>query len=191
MFAGDHITHLYKSLVKYYGIINHIKHFVNRKIIRQLYFALVHSKIKYGIEVYGSCSKVLLDRIQTLQNGLVKILLNLNRRTGTNQIHSCLRILKVEDIYKLHILLFINNCLQGKSTDFFNSYFSSIRDMPYTLRNQNLQPDYARIQVGYLSVKNIATREWNMISQDLKSKSNQLNFKKHIATYLISQYNHD
>ena len=86
MFAGDHITHLYKSLVKYYGIFNHIKHFVNRKIIRQLYFALVHSKIKYGIEDYGSCSKVLLDRIQTLQNGLVKILLNLNRKTGTNQI---------------------------------------------------------------------------------------------------------
>ena len=84
----DHVSHVYKSLLKYYGIFNHIKHFINRNVIRQIYFALVYSKIKYGIEVYGSCSKEQLHRFQVIQSGLLKILLSVNRRTDTNQLHS-------------------------------------------------------------------------------------------------------
>ena len=183
----DHVSHVHKSLIRYYGIFNHIKNFINKKVIRQLYFALVYSKIKYGIELYGSCSKEQLHRIQVIQSGLLKIILNLHRRTGTNQLHLNLRLLKVEHIYKMQLLLFINRCMLGKSTTLFNSYFG-YRDVQYRLRSRNLNPDFARLQVGYLSVKNIASREWNRISPSLKNKSNQLNFKKHIASYFISQY---
>ena len=182
----DHVSYIYKSLLKYYGIFNHMKHFVKREIIRQIYFAFICSKIKYGIEIYGSCAH--MHRLQVIQSGLLKMFLNINRRSDTNKLHLSLRLLKVEHIYKMHIILFINKCIQKRSTVFFNSYFND-RDRPYPIRNRGIERERSRILVGYLTVKNIASREWNMILPNLKEKCRLLNFKKHIATFFIEQYN--
>ena len=125
-------------MLKYFGIFNHIKHFVNKKIIRQLYFAFVFSRIKYGIEVFGSCSKEQLHRLQVLQSGLLKLLLHVDRRTDTNKLHLDLRILKVEHIYKMQLLMFVNNCRQKRCPTFFNSYFT-MRMTRYILSNRSLE----------------------------------------------------
>ena len=129
-----------------------------------------------------------LHRIQVTQNGLLKILLGLNRRTGTNDLHTRLRLLKVEDVYNLHLIVFINKCVRGNSIPYFNSYFQ-IRENPYSLRDRRLATDFARTQIGYLTVKNIAVRKWDEISPELKAAGNQLNFRKLIASHFISRYN--
>ena len=58
---------------------------------RKLYHAFVHSNISYGIEVYGLCSDTSLDRLQVMQNKLLKLLFRLNRYTSTNLLHSELK----------------------------------------------------------------------------------------------------
>ena len=57
LYWNIHTDYVYNSLVKYFGIFNHIKTDVSRKIARQLYFAFIHSRIKYDIEVFGDCAK--------------------------------------------------------------------------------------------------------------------------------------
>ena len=51
---NDHVNELSKSLVKYFGIFNHIKNKITLKVARQLYYAFIFSRMKYGIEIYGS-----------------------------------------------------------------------------------------------------------------------------------------
>ena len=53
---NEHVDYVCNSLVKYFGIFNHIKNKVTKPIVRQLYYAFIYSKIKYGIEVYGNTS---------------------------------------------------------------------------------------------------------------------------------------
>ena len=48
-----HVEHVYNYLVKYFGIFNYVKTMISKKIARQLYFAFIHSRIRYGIEVFG------------------------------------------------------------------------------------------------------------------------------------------
>ena len=79
-----------KTLLQFFRLFNHIKSFVTKRIARQLYFACIYSRIKYGIEIFGSCSKQVLSKIQVMQNKLLKILLNLNRRTHTTELHKTL-----------------------------------------------------------------------------------------------------
>ena len=50
-----------RSLVRNFGIFNHIGNLVSKRIARQLYFALIHSRIQYGMETYGTCAKDALD----------------------------------------------------------------------------------------------------------------------------------
>ena len=57
-----------KSLLQFYGIFRQIKYYVSRKIARQLYYACVFSRIRYGIEVFGVCSKESLEKKQVMQN---------------------------------------------------------------------------------------------------------------------------
>ena len=56
-----HAEYVYNSLVKYFGIFNHVKTIISKKIARQLYFAFIHSRIKYGIEVFGDCANEYLQ----------------------------------------------------------------------------------------------------------------------------------
>ena len=93
----------------------------------------------------------------------------------------------MEDIYRTHLILFVNKCIGKKSNSFFNSYFKT-RDNHYALRNEGLDIDFARTQAGYLTVKNVGSRLWNELLPDLKEKGNQSNFKKLVAGHYIAGY---
>ena len=71
----EQVSSVCSSLVQFFGIFNHIKLFVFRKIAKQIYFACIYSKIRYAIEIFGSCSKELISRLQIMQNKLLKLLL--------------------------------------------------------------------------------------------------------------------
>ena len=51
-----HVNFVYDSLVKCFGIFNHIKHKITQKVVRQMYYGFIYSKIAYGLEVYDYTS---------------------------------------------------------------------------------------------------------------------------------------
>ena len=73
LYWHEHVDQICASLVKYFGIFNHIKNFVSKRIARQLYFAFINSRIQYGIETYGTRAKESLAKVQTMQNKLLKL----------------------------------------------------------------------------------------------------------------------
>ena len=48
-----HVNFVCDSLVIFFGIFNHIEHKVTQKVVQQLYYGFIYSKIAYGLEVYG------------------------------------------------------------------------------------------------------------------------------------------
>ena len=44
---NEHVDKLCKSLLKYFGIFNQIKHKIATKIARQIYYAFIYSRIKF------------------------------------------------------------------------------------------------------------------------------------------------
>ena len=96
---GQHVSNLAKSLSKYYGIFNKI-HLIPKRHKMTMFNSFVHSKICYGIEIYGSLNDCLCKRLQIICNKLLKFFFNKNPLYGTNQLHKELNILKVKDVYK-------------------------------------------------------------------------------------------
>ena len=95
-----HVNFVCHSLIKFIGLFKHIKHKVAQKVVRQLYYGFIYSKIAYGFEVYGYTSVSNVSKIQTMQNKLLKLKLKLDIRTRTNTVHKMLNMLKIEDIHK-------------------------------------------------------------------------------------------
>ena len=58
------------------------------KLARTIYYAMMYSKIKYAISVYGLSSLENINKIQVLQNKLPKVLAFKNYRYSTNPAHT-------------------------------------------------------------------------------------------------------
>ena len=183
-----HVNHVCKSLLKFFGIFNHIKHFITKDIARQLYFAFIYSRISYGLEVYGNCSKNLIEKIQRIQNKLLKILTLQHFRTPTNEVHSSLNILKVKDIQSVNIICFVRNCLLKKCPENFYSYYQ-YRNTPYPNRSRRLNIQRTKSLLGSLSIQILGAQKWNELPEDLKDKQVQLNFRKLLSKHFLNEYN--
>ena len=101
---NEHVNEPCKSLIKYFGIFNHIKYKITPVVVRQLYYAFIYSRIKYGIELYGSSSASTMNKVQVIQNKLLKMVLKLDRLMPTNDLHKNTKILKIDDIHKCNTL---------------------------------------------------------------------------------------
>ena len=91
-------------LLSTYDISNHIKYKVSPKIARQIYYAFIYSCIQYGIKVYSRCSETHINRLQVIQNKLLKLILQLNRLTATNIFHKEINVLTVTHIGESSVL---------------------------------------------------------------------------------------
>ena len=72
----------------------HIKYKINTRSARHEYNTFIYSKIKYGMEIYGSCSSIDFGKNQITQNKSIKLLLRLRQMMPTNGLHINLDILK-------------------------------------------------------------------------------------------------
>ena len=71
---NQHINKVCNKLKNLFHIFYNIRGFLSKENIRTLYYALIYSRIKYGIVVYGQAKASNIKRIQTLQNKLLKVL---------------------------------------------------------------------------------------------------------------------
>ena len=189
-----HVEHVYDYLVKHFGIFNHVKTIISKKIARQLYFAFIHSRIKYGIEVFGDCANEYLQKLQVIHNKLLKLLLHFDRRTSINELHQKVSLLKVVDIHNVNLLAFVIECRSGRCPTLFSNYYH-VREAGYDLRQkERLHVPMARTDIGQSSCKIKGARLWNnkfnLVDQHLHKKPfgrlSQNNSLKHINKFIIS-----
>ena len=184
---NEQISYMCKSLLKYFGIFYHIRGVIPKQLARQLYYAFIYSRIKYGIEVYGNCAQTSLHKIQILQNKLLKMIHSLNPRTGTNELHSMLKILKVKDLQSTNIICFVNNCLSRRYSKLFHRYYLD-RITPYLTRNRGLLIPKHRTTIGSLSLKIKGAKMWNNFPAETKELRDQLNFRGHVVDLYVNNY---
>ena len=73
--------------------------------LKKLYYTLIQSHLTYGIQAWGNGNTV--KKLQTLQKRAVRITNNKRYRSHTGPIFKSENILKIADIHKLHVSLFM------------------------------------------------------------------------------------
>ena len=145
-----------------------------------LYNALILPHIQYGLEVWYSCSENDRKRIFTLQKRSVRAIRNLQYRDHTNDHFKSLNFLKLEDLYKQHLLLDIHNknefVLHRDQHDYFTRN-----------RNNSVIPffNHAKCQKTWL-YNGISF--WNDLPNTIKDMKSHNQFKTALKKHLIDQY---
>ena len=188
LYWNAHVDFVCASLVKHFGIFNRIKSFITSRVARQLYFAFMNSHISYGIEVCGHCAEEYLSKLQTLQNKLLKLMLKLNRRTSTNQLHRNLSLFKVADIHTVSVLCFVNNCRAARCPETFCNYYQ-VRQTERELCNKDhLDLPWARTDMGLSSCNIKGAILWNENFLAVNPYLYKKCFKTRVTKYFIEKY---
>jgi hypothetical protein len=64
----SHIDQLYSKLVKFTSIFYKLRSALPEQVLKQIYFAFIHSRILYGIELYANTCNTYLDKLIKLIN---------------------------------------------------------------------------------------------------------------------------
>ena len=164
---SEHVKNLCESLFKYFAIFNHIEYKVTPYVARQIYYAFIYSRIQYGIEVYNNCSETHTNRLQVIQNKLLKLILKLDGLTATNLLHKEMNVLKLTHIGESNVLGFVNKVVRGHCPEIFHSYFE-IKINAYDVRTKGqLVTPQTRIQLGDRAVKVKGCLLWNRILKNM------------------------
>ena len=89
-----HINEICNKLKRCFHIFYNIRHLLSKDNIKTKYYALIYSGIKYGISVYGQASNIKLNKVQKLQNQLLKVLSGKKFRFPTDELHDELNCLQ-------------------------------------------------------------------------------------------------
>lgn len=96
-----HIDKLRTDLKKSLYALSHLKYHATEDVLRQVYYALVESKLRYGILAWGNAAPTHINKLQKLQNSALRIIQHNNRQQAENKF----RVLKVEQIFKMTTIL--------------------------------------------------------------------------------------
>ena len=123
---NHHINEICGKLKRLFHIFYNIRNYLNEENIKTIYYALVYSRIKYGITVYGQACKNKLKIIQTIQNQLLKVLSGKNYRFSTNELHDEFDLLLVKDIANQEVVSFVHNFFSNNLPPVFSGYFETL-----------------------------------------------------------------
>ena len=119
----DHTNELCKKLKRFFPLFYNIRNYLDKDNVRTIFYTMIYSRIKYGIIVTGQTIKEDIEKIQTLQNTLLKVLYKKNYRFSTNKLHNELAVLKIEDMIKQETLSFVYQYIHNKLPNVFSDYF--------------------------------------------------------------------
>ena len=107
-----HIKQLSLQLSKSSAIIYRLLNFVETETLKLLYYSLIYSRVQYGIILWGTATYTRQKEIVLRLNNIVRIMTWSRKFDHVSIPYKQLKLLKLEDIYKLELSKFMHqlNC---------------------------------------------------------------------------------
>ena len=187
---NDHCNCLIQDLVKLSNSFKIIKNFISDKNKYKLYNAYVLPKLRYGLEVYGNTSKGNMQKVQVMQNRILKVLFNKDFLMPTKELHKELTLLLVNDMHKHLIVQFVYKAKHKHLPSIFDNYYQENQSLHnYSTRYANqLHPPYSRTVTGSKSIKISGVKAWNELPNYLTSIDSFSLFKKKTKQHYLESY---
>ena len=111
---------------------------VPRDCLTKLYFAFVFPYLNYGVEIYANCCKECLDKLNKLNNKLLRIILGKTITTPNIDLYRLLNVLPIPLLHEYTLLELIHKFHYHKYLlpEIFQNYFTP-KDSIHHYRTRN------------------------------------------------------
>ena len=181
-----HISYLSSKLARSIYIINRVKNVLPHSALLSLYYALFHSHIMYGIQLWGHSAPA--KKIYNMQKKIVRIINNKSYRSHTDPLFKKCQLLKLEDLYTLQVALFMHDYKYDRLPPSFTDIFQK-----NTFLHGRHANNFPRYRPRTLFTANLPRhnfpKTWNDLNPDLKNISSRNIFKRQLKTQFLNHYN--
>ncbi len=188
---SEHIQHVFNCLVKYVGIFYKLRCKLPYRVLRDVYYAFVHSHLLYAVEVYANTSNSCLDKLIKLNNKLLRILQNKPLTAPIGGLYDEFKTLSLPALHKQQLILLAHRIIWKPYTlpEVFNHYFdinASVHN--YSTRNRfDLHQYRAKTTHGQKCLKNKIVKLWNELPSRLKESESISYVKESARAFLLKQ----
>jgi len=177
----EHMNHVCNKLSRSVGILYKLRLFAPESVLISCYYSLIYPYLDYCVVVWGGASKVHIDKLVLLQKRALRVITNSSYREHTNPLFIRTRILKLEDLYKFELCIYMyKRCALGEIVRAGHSYD--------TRKREDAIPVFQRLSLSQNSLSYAAPRAWNALPDHLRCMPNLNRFKSELKAYLLSNY---
>ena len=175
--------------MKFTSLFYKLRTFVPKPCLSKLYYAFVYPHIKYGVEVYANCAKLALDKLNKLNNKILRILLDKNYETPNIELYKSFNVLPIPLPHEMNLLEIIRKYHFHKHLlpEIFQHYFipNNFVHQHHTRNKLNLHISAVNSNVGQRCFLYRGCKLWNDLPSHLKCSSSTSCFKTNIKHYLL------
>ena len=187
----QHIKILEGKVARSVGILSKLKHFFPQNIMLQLYYALVHPFLFYGIIIWGATYPTYIKRLRSLQNRAIQAVARCHYREEVKLFYNQFRILQIDDLLKHEIAKFVHCNITNKTPNSFRNYFCKTAEYSSRVKkqssdNSNLYIPRYRTNKLQRCIKYQGVKIWNSIPQKTRVLSYD-RFKIQNKSFLLNQ----
>jgi hypothetical protein len=107
----SHIDQLYSKLIKFTSIFYKLRSALPEQVLKQIYFAFIHSRILYGIELYANTCNTYLDKLIKLNNKILRILQNRPPSVSVKDLYNKYNTLPIPELHEQQLLILVHKFL--------------------------------------------------------------------------------
>ena len=174
-----HIDYVSVKVSKALGVLYKLQNYVSEKGLVNLYYSLVYPHLTYCNLSWGGTSVTHLNPLIVLQKRAIRIITKIGYRDHTNLKFYESRILKMHDIHKLQLAVFL-----------FNVDLSPYqRNHSHDTRNRTaLNPFFNRLTSSQRSLTYSSPMFWNNLPAHVTNVQSLIVFKRRVKDFLLNFY---
>jgi hypothetical protein len=184
-----HIHHVSSKISKGLGMMGRVRNIMPNDVLLTLYYSLIYPYLTYCCIIWGAASPTSLHHLSVLQNRALRLITRSPFRAATTPIFQKLKLLKIVDIRKLQVLLFMYRSKHKLLPNCCLHYCPINLVHPYSMRSTNyfLLSSY-RTNVREQSVSIFGPKIWGSLPLVLQNSCSLQSFKFGVSNYLVSLY---
>ena len=187
---SHHINYLSTKISKTVGIMYRINSFLPNNILKTIYYSLLHPYLIYGCEVYLGTSRCHIDRLVVLQKKAIRAISNLGCSDHTSSYFGSLKILKLLDLHKYHVCIYIFKTMHFNFDSSLLSVLNSRSSIHshLTRNSSNLSLPLYSLSKSQYSIVYVGIKFWNSLPSNVMSSNSVQSFKSKLKLSLIESY---
>jgi len=175
-----HINKLNTELRKKIRIFYFLRNICSVQILRNVYFALVHSRIQYGLEFWAGTHEYLTNKIFVTQKYFVRTILFKNQREHTRPLFKQLNILPLKNLFVFKVLKVFYRRSGNRGTE--NLFYRTRSTTQQLFSRPKVNKAFFSKTFLYLGPKC-----FNLLPNNIKTRNSLISFTKHLKSWLIEQ----
>lgn len=184
---NNHISEMYDKTIPFIAAIFKCRDYLTKKSKMNIYNSFFLSRLRYMLPVWGTCGRTNFNKVQILQNKILKILFNYNRLTSTETLYRELKVSKISIILELEQCKLMHKIVNKKQKSNTKITFcNSIHEHETRIHN-NIYQIFTRTNIGLNNAIVNASKTYNILPEYIKNIKRYTKFVKELKIHLISK----